>query len=60
MNAPRGWYFASFGEDLRPGGVRPVRYFGERWALFRGRNGVPGVVDARCVHRGADLALAGR
>jgi 5,5'-dehydrodivanillate O-demethylase len=41
---------------LAPGQAMPVRLLGEDFALFRTRDGVPGLVDARCPHRGASLA----
>jgi len=60
MEYPVGWYWASFGEDLRRGQVRSVEYMGQRYALFRTRRGDVGMLRAQCCHMGADLGRAGK
>jgi 5,5'-dehydrodivanillate O-demethylase len=52
----RYWFPVAASSALAPGQVLPVRLLGEDLALFRTRDGVPGLVDARCPHRGASLA----
>ena len=39
------------------GGPKRVTHLGEEWVAFRGSSGELGVVQTRCPHRGADLAL---
>ncbi len=54
----RYWHpvgLSSYASDL----PRAVRILGEDLILFRGRDGVPGLVHPRCAHRGASL-LYGR
>ena len=57
---PTGWYWASFGEDLRKGQVKPVEFMGRHFALFRAKNGTVGLMDAQCCHMGADLGHGGK
>jgi 5,5'-dehydrodivanillate O-demethylase len=52
----RYWFPVTASSALAPGQAMPVRLLGEDFALFRTRDGVPGLVDARCPHRGASLA----
>jgi 5,5'-dehydrodivanillate O-demethylase len=52
----RYWFPVAASAALAPGQVLPVRLLGEDLALFRTRDGLPGLVDARCPHRGASLA----
>ncbi len=56
---PDGWYFARFGEHLKPGHVVPVQFMSRRYALFRARSGQVGMVEAHCCHMGADLGRCG-
>ncbi|MGH3296707.1 MAG: Rieske 2Fe-2S domain-containing protein, partial [Trebonia sp.] len=54
----RYWQPVALAEELldsRP--VVPVRLLGEDLALFRNEDGTLGLVERRCAHRGADLAL---
>jgi nitrite reductase/ring-hydroxylating ferredoxin subunit len=56
---PVGWYFARFGEDLKPGKVIPVEFMSRQFALFRTTAGKVGMVDSQCCHMGADLGRCG-
>ncbi|MGA2394303.1 MAG: Rieske 2Fe-2S domain-containing protein [Candidatus Lustribacter sp.] len=64
-NAPMGqmmrryWVPACLGEEVAEPGGAPVRsqIFGERLVVFRDSDGKLGVVDERCPHRLASLAL---
>lgn|GEM_PF-4921733 len=56
---PVGWYFARYGEDLKPGDVVPLELMSRQWALFRTRSGKVGLIDSLCCHAGADLARSG-
>lgn len=52
---PTGWFAVGFADDLKPGDVRPLRYFGADQVLFRTHAGVAVVTDAHCPHLGAHL-----
>jgi 5,5'-dehydrodivanillate O-demethylase len=52
----RYWVPVAGSAEVRPGEAMPVRILGEDLALFRTTAGTPGLVDARCPHRGASLA----
>lgn len=53
---PTGWYAVGFSSDLRSGRVQSRILFGERFAVFRTKAGLPAVVHAVCPHLGADLS----
>ena len=50
---PRGWFVIQFSEELAPGAVKPLEYFGKKLVLFRSESGVPTILDAFCPHQGA-------
>ena len=56
---PRGWYLAAFSHELKPGEVKPVRYFGREIVLFRTTDGVAHAFDAYCPHLGSHLGHGG-
>ena len=56
---PRGWFVVSFSDDLKPGDVKPIRYFGQDLVLFRTDAGQPCIIDAHCPHLGAHLGHGG-
>jgi 3-ketosteroid 9alpha-monooxygenase subunit A len=57
---PIGWFRVADSADLRPGDVRPLRYFGLDLVLFRTRDGAAHVLDAHCPHLGAHRGVGGR
>jgi 3-ketosteroid 9alpha-monooxygenase subunit A len=57
---PRGWFVACFSADLPPLGVKPIRYFGRDFVLYRGEDGAPRLLDAFCPHLGAHLGHGGQ
>lgn len=57
---PAGWFQVGWADDLEPGGVRRMRYFGEDLVLFRGADGSYNTVEAYCGHLGADLGVGGK
>jgi phenylpropionate dioxygenase-like ring-hydroxylating dioxygenase large terminal subunit len=57
---PAGWFRVSAGDELPPGGVRAIHYFGRDLALFRAMDGAAHVLDAHCPHLGAHLGHGGR
>lgn len=56
----RGWYLISWSADLGPGEVKPLRYFGKNYVLYRGEDGQATLLDAHCPHLGAHLGYGGR
>lgn len=68
MNAPRfpftefptGWFAVARSEEMQPGDVRGIRYFGQDIALFRAEDGTPHATAAHCPHLGAYLPEGGR
>jgi 3-ketosteroid 9alpha-monooxygenase subunit A len=56
---PNGWFQVAYSEDLKPGGVLPLKYFGRDLVLFRAEAGVPHLLDAHCPHLGAHLGYGG-
>ncbi len=57
---PRGWFVIRFSDELGPGDVQPMRYFGKDLVLFRTEDGDPKVLDAFCPHLGAHLGHGGK
>jgi 3-ketosteroid 9alpha-monooxygenase subunit A len=56
---PSGWHVIALSDDLLPGGVVPLHYFGRDLVLFRGESGTPCLLDAYCPHLGAHLGYGG-
>ncbi len=56
---PNCWFQVAYGDEVEPGAVIPLRYFGKDLVLFRGDDGVARVVDAFCPHLGAHLGYGG-
>ena len=57
---PFGWYCVAFSEDLKPGDVKPLKYFERNLVLFRTESGEAKVLDAYCPHLGAHLGHGGK
>lgn len=57
---PRGWFLVAWSDELPPGAVRPLRYFGRDLVLFRTEAGHARLMDAHCPHLGAHLGHGGR
>ena len=57
---PYGWYFVSYVDELKPGDVKPLRYFEREQVLFRNEDGVVGMLDAHCPHLGAHIGAGGK
>ena len=51
------WHVIARSNDVAIGTAQAVRLLGEDLALWRAPNGVLGLVDQRCPHRGVSLAL---
>ena len=56
----RGWYLVCWSDDLRRGEVKPLRYFGKDFVIFRGEDGRATLLGAHCPHLGAHLGYGGR
>ncbi len=57
---PWGWFGVAWSDELRPGDVLPLHYFGRELVLWRTADGRPQVADAYCPHLGAHLGRGGR
>jgi 3-ketosteroid 9alpha-monooxygenase subunit A len=54
-----GWFVIAAAEELPPGKVLSLAYFGRKLVAFRGESGEVHVLDAHCPHLGADLGVGG-
>ena len=43
----RGWYLVSWSGELAPSEVKPLRYFGKNFVLYRGEDGQAEQLRAR-------------
>lgn len=57
---PNGWFQVAYSDELVPGQVQPLQYFGKDLVLFRGEDGAAHVLDAYCPHLGAHLGHGGK
>jgi 3-ketosteroid 9alpha-monooxygenase subunit A len=57
---PNGWFQVAYSDDLPPGGVKPLKYFGRDLVAFRTEAGELKVLDAHCPHLGAHLGYGGK
>ena len=56
---PNSWFQVAYADELAPGAVLPLKYFGRELVAFRGEDGAPHVLDAYCAHLGAHLGVGG-
>ena len=56
---PNGWFAVCFSDELAPGQVVPMHFFGRDLVAFRDETGVARVLDAHCPHLGAHLGHGG-
>jgi len=57
---PNGWFQVAYADELQPGQVLPLSYFGRELVAFRGGDGKVSVLDAFCPHLGAHLGYGGK
>jgi nitrite reductase/ring-hydroxylating ferredoxin subunit len=57
---PIGWFVVGYSDELGPGDVRPLDYFGTALVCYRGESGTAYVRDAFCPHLGAHIGYGGR
>jgi 3-ketosteroid 9alpha-monooxygenase subunit A len=55
----RGWFLVATSEDIAPGEVKPLDYFGQHQVMFRTQSGEVRILDAFCPHLGAHLGHGG-
>ena len=56
---PTGWYVVAWADDIAPGEVRSVHYFGRDLVVWRTASGQLRVMDAYCLHLGGNLSVGG-
>ena len=56
---PRGWFRVAYADEIAPGEVKRLQYFGRELVLFRTESGVAQVFDAHCPHLGAHFGVGG-
>ncbi|NLY92581.1 MAG: Rieske 2Fe-2S domain-containing protein [Myxococcales bacterium] len=56
---PNGWFQVAYDDEVKPGDVIPLKYFGKDLVLFRTEGGELTVLDAFCPHLGAHLGHGG-
>jgi len=56
---PFGWFCVAEAQELPPGTVLRLHYFGREFVAFRGESGAAHVLDPYCVHLGAHLGVGG-
>lgn len=56
---PVGWFVVAHADELAPGAVVPLAYFGGEQVLFRAEDGSAHLLDAHCPHLGAHLGHGG-
>ena len=52
---PRGWFMVAAADELKDR-RSSVRFFGQEFALYRGKSGRAVMLDAYCPHMGTHLA----
>lgn len=57
---PKGWFVVGFSDELAVGESKPLAYFGEKLAAYRGQDGAVRILDAYCAHMGAHLGVGGK
>jgi 3-ketosteroid 9alpha-monooxygenase subunit A len=57
---PNGWFQVAYSDELPPGTVVPLKYFGKDLVAFRTESGKVVVLDAFCPHLGAHLGHGGK
>lgn len=55
-----GWYAMMKSDELAVGEVKPLRYFGQELAIWRGEDGEARMLGAYCKHLGAHMGHGGK
>src|SRR5438876_150602 len=56
---PKGWFIVADSQDVTPGRVKPLKYFGRNLVVWRGESGQVYLMDAHCKHLGAHMGYRG-
>jgi len=56
---PTGWFQVAWSDEIAPGVVRPLKYFGKDFVLYRTEGGEAVLQSAFCPHMGAHLGFGG-
>jgi len=56
----RGWFVVAFSDELKPGDIRPLRYFDQEIVLFRTEAGEAKILNGYCPHMGAHLGYSSK
>jgi len=56
---PNGWFQVAYSDEIKPGDVKPLKYFGQDLVIWRSEEGELSVLDAFCPHLGAHLGHGG-
>jgi 3-ketosteroid 9alpha-monooxygenase subunit A len=57
---PNGWFQIAYSDEIKPGDVKPLKYFGRDLVIWRTEEGELSVLDAFCPHLGAHLGHGGK
>ena len=57
---PTSWFQIGYSDEVKPGDVKPLAYFGEQLVLYRTESGELHLLDAFCPHLGAHLGHGGK
>src|SRR5205814_1093762 len=57
---PTGWFQVAYSDEIKPGEVKPLVYFGKQLVTFRTASGRLSVLDAVCPHMRAHIGLGGK
>lgn len=57
---PNGWFQIAASDEIKPGDVKPLEYFGKHLVIWRSEDGVLSVLDAFCPHLGAHIGHGGK
>ena len=57
---PNGWFCLIYSEELSVGATTSVNAIGQNFAIFRDEEGQVHILDAYCVHLGANLAIGAK
>jgi nitrite reductase/ring-hydroxylating ferredoxin subunit len=57
---PTGWALIELSANLKPGELKPLRYFSTDLVLYRSEAGTAYLMDAHCGHNGAHIGYGGK
>lgn len=57
---PFGWFHVAFDQEIKPGEIKPMHYFGKDLVMWRSESGKLHLQDAYCPHLGANFGVGGK